>query len=307
MKYKQALNIGTQAEGTIQCTYAVIYGSNKKPLFALQRKDFDSQTSYFDYKRNTGYDLNNTPEWDESDKQTSFLGAQQQFGDLNKFDVNVSSRNIFVYTGAGKEGILTWQSRGDGGLLENAPTGLIDFDLPLVAVEKYSSDTLVPAKLLYEAVEYIKKTISTAKKARKYEIWERDTRTGETRKLQEQYTEPDESTFKPKTGKEIYVQINEKGLEPRWQELIDRINNNSVVYVKPAAFRWEVTQLRNVDNLDVDADGTITAEKNGNVVEIDPESSLGKLAAAKAKLAQAEQNYKRAQAIVAAAGAISII
>ena len=38
MKYKAAFNVGSQIEGTIQCTYATLYNKNGKALFTIQSK-----------------------------------------------------------------------------------------------------------------------------------------------------------------------------------------------------------------------------------------------------------------------------
>lgn len=260
MKYKQALQIGTQAEGTIQCTYAVIYDNNKKPLFALQRRCFESQKAYYRYMQEDAHDYFDS----------------QKFSDV-----------ILVYTGDGKEGILAWQDRGDGGNLENAPTGLLDFDLPLVAVTGYSDQTYVPAKLLSPAVAYIKKTIASAQHRNKYILWEIDEETEEQRKLGEQWTMPniDKLNKTAQKGKKIDYTIETKHLAAKWEDLLARINADDVVYVKPAAFRWEVTKLKQ---------------------NPDTEESR-ELREAKTRMEIAKQKYDAAKAVLVAAGLTNLI
>ena len=62
MKYKAAFNIGSQIEGTIQCTYATIFDATGRALFSIQSKvsnklmaaitqtgDRESMEMYFDF------------------------------------------------------------------------------------------------------------------------------------------------------------------------------------------------------------------------------------------------------------------
>ena len=126
MWYRQALAIG-RAEGTIQCTYAIIYNASGKKLFALQRRNFEDQVAYVE--------------------------SNQIRDDLIVVDTQTY----------GAEGIIAWQAdaRTPDGFVD---TGYIRFDLPLVIANEYSQDKLVPVKLDYNAIAYIKRTLSTAKK-----------------------------------------------------------------------------------------------------------------------------------------------
>lgn len=279
MKYKEALGLGYQAEGTIQCTFAVIYDQNKKPLFALQRRNFQGETPFDMFAAGEAYYKYLQNGWSESD------GGDHP----NIFDGQQSDGEIFVYTGYGREGIIAWQDHDYNFKYDGAAAkGLITFDMPLVVVDQYSSDTLVPAKLLYPAVEYIKKTLASCKNKTKYVLWEKDPKTGETRKLGEQYEYPND--FEDENH---YITLNSKGLYPYWQDLYDRINANDVVYIKPAAFRWEVTKLRQ----------GVDAVNN----ETPTDSWLYQKKVAYDKMMQAKAKYDRMKLIAGAAGISNLI
>lgn len=285
MKYKEALDLGTQAEGTIQCTFAVIYDQNKKPLFALQRKQFCKKCVldryYTEYTSDMLYNKYLQNGWSESD------GGDHP----DIFDKQLSEDEFFVYTGYGREGILAWQAHDYNFKFDGAPKGLITFDMPLVVVDEYSDKELVPAKLLYPAVEYIKKTLASCKNKTKYVLWEKDPKTGETRKLGEQYEYP-----KDFEDENHYVTYNSKGLYPYWQDLYDRINDDDVVYVKPAAFRWEVTKLRQ-----------FTGDTTQVTEQTPKDSWLYQKKMAYDKMMQAKAKYDRMKLIAGAAGMSNLI
>ena len=129
MWYRDALNIG-RAQGTIQCTFAVIYDKEGKQLFALYRANLDELA-----KKYGGY-------------------AKQS-----------TDTKIIVDTGTfSQEGIVAWEmdrKMGDGTTVD---TGYILFDLPLVIASEHSDDRLVPVRLDYNAIAYIKRTLASAKK-----------------------------------------------------------------------------------------------------------------------------------------------
>ena len=257
MKYKQALTVGTQAEGTIQCTYATLYDKRGRALFSLQRKNFEQSDAYLEYLHEYGYD------------------GTAQYGD------NKTIAENYVYTADGQEGVILWDMHGRGQVdIDNAPTGLITFDVPLVAVDSYSPDRLVPCKLLLPAVEYLQRTIKSAKKVTKYTIYKinEDGTRGQT--VMETYTKPD---FDKLEEENCGCDIDPKALARTWEDLLKRINTNDVLYVKPAAFRWEITQVRT----------------NSNDLT-DPDSALGRMEAAKEK-------YEKAKAVLVAAGLTNLI
>ena len=143
MRYKQALSIG-KSEGTIQCTYAILFDKSGRKLFALQRKHFEDHIPR-NYLVNEGSD----------------------YGDF------WGDNMLIPYTGAGKEGVVLW----DGGsrTTDNTDTGYLTIDFPLVEAVQYSADKLVPAKLLYEAKTYLLRTITSAKVVKKQysERWQK--------------------------------------------------------------------------------------------------------------------------------------
>lgn len=129
MWYRDALKIG-RAEGTIQCTYAAIYDANGKMLFALYRENAQK--------------------------------LAERFGAYGKQSTN---DKIIVDTGTfSAEGIIAWEydKRLQSG--EYADTGYIVFDLPLVIADKHSDERLVPVRLDYNAIAYIRRTLASARK-----------------------------------------------------------------------------------------------------------------------------------------------
>lgn len=207
MRYRDALAIGT-SEGTIQCTYAILYGEEEyskkmgrkvhRHLFSLQRKIdgfnylpvatnwFDSQYSE-GQMRDLSSDNTQTATNIEYDPSRGYQGSG------------------YVYTGDGKEGIFRWgvsSNRFDEDKTDEMATGLIGFDLPIVKVTEYSEEKYVPAELLPDARLYILKTMEAARVLDKR--WE-----------------------------EMYKRI---------------LNYNGTVYVKPAAFNWQPVEVRNSAN-----------------------------------------------------------
>ena len=267
MKYKEALQIGTQAEGTIQCTYATIYDANHRPLFSLQRKNFDKSDAYWEFMREYG------------DGSTPGRESNQTIAEN------------FVYTADGQEGVILWDLHGRGQVdIDNAPTGIITFDVPLVVVDQYSEDQYIPCKLLYPTVEYLQRTIQSAKKVKKYTIYKLkdDGTLGDIVGIQ--YTKPKEEDLE--NGHCDY-RVDPKALPKVWEDLLHAINSDDTLYVKPAAFNWQITQIRVNFVTDEEA-------KEKGAVATDPTSALGILDAARKK-------YEKAKAVLVAAGLTNFI
>lgn len=257
MKYKEALQIGTRAEGIVQCTFATIFDRNGKALFSLQRKNFQDSPAYYEYMRQFGDE--GSPEY--GNRETTYS-------------------ETFVYTADGKEGIIVWDADAKGLNPDNAPTGLIMFDMPLVIADEYHEDRLVPVKLLLPAVNYLKQTIKSGKKATKYIIYRKNEDGTDGDVLQETYTKPDPDKLEEQG---CDYRIEPKALPVVWERLLKLINADDWVYVKPAAFRWNITQVRTVANENTD-----------------PNSALGRLAAA-------QKNLDKAKAVLIAAGLSNLL
>ena len=137
MWYKAALGFGN-SEGTIQCTYAIIYDADGNKLFALQRKGFE--------KRSGGM----------STQQNAWL--QEENGNGN-YDQDISNWGGLVYTGSSQEGLFYWDS--GSAMTDFATTGYLTIDFPLVLAKEWSGERLVPVTLLPEAVAFIKRTLTS--------------------------------------------------------------------------------------------------------------------------------------------------
>jgi hypothetical protein len=259
MKYREALQVGTEAEGTIQCTYATIYDKDGHALFSLQRKRFQDTEVYREMVMKYGQNYE------------------------GEYEGNTTFTDNYVYTGDGKEGIILWTTGrlttgGDGGA-NTAPKAIIDFDVPLVVVDRYSADRLVPCKLLYPTVEYLRKTVQSSKKFTKYVIYKVNADGTRGKNVQEQYNMPDLDVL---AAQHCDYEAIPLSLGKTWSDLLKHLNSNDTVYVKPAAFRWFITQVR------VNAVSPEDAAKNGGLAT-DPDSTLGRLEAARKKLEQAKK------------------
>lgn len=261
MKYREALQVGTQAEGTIQCTFATIYDKDGNALFSLQRKRFEDSDAYREMvmKYGEGYE--------------------------GEYEGNTTFTENYVYTGDGKEGIIMWADSahgltvgGDGGS-NTKPVGIITFDVPLVVVNQYSADKLVPCKLLYPTVEYLRRTIQSSKKYTKYVIYKVNSDGTRGKDLQIQYNMPDLEVLQAQHCNYEAIPLS---LGKAWEDLLKHINADKVVYIKPAAFRWFITQVR------VNPVSPEDAAENGGLAT-DQDSTLGRLDAARKKLEQAKK------------------
>ena len=218
MWYRQALAIG-RAEGTIQCTYAIIYDKSGEKLFALQRKNFEDKL------------------------RADGLSKERSEGD---------QRNIVVDTYYGAEGIIAWQldAKTGGDFVD---TGYIAFDMPLVIADEHSDDRLVPVRLDYNAIAYIKKTLASAKEINAYVFYKvgADGKRVEDEKLfrltSEQRTKfKDQAAQKDADGLPLAETI--KDYHPRWLKLSQSLNDTDTFYVKPAAFDWQPVDTRHMNN-----------------------------------------------------------
>lgn len=206
MWYRQALAIG-KAQGTIQCTYAIIYDKSGNKLFALQRKNFEDKL------------------YNEA------LDSKRRGSDVN---------SIVVDTHYGSEGIIAWQlDARTGG--EFVDTGYIAFDLPLVIADVHSEDRLIPVRLDYNAIAYIKRTLSSAKQLNKYTITDKDGNVIEERWSLNQ-------TTKRGYEKKGYTITVTKDYHPRWLKLSQSLNDTDTFYVKPAAFDWQPIDVSHMND-----------------------------------------------------------
>ena len=228
MWYRDALAIG-RSEGTIQCTYAIIYDADGRKLFALQRKNFE-------------------------DEYNKYQGM---------YEYSDTQRTI-VDTGWGNEGIVAWEidQRTPDGAVD---TGYIAFDLPLVYAEEYSTERLVPVKLDYNAVAYLKKTLASAAPINMVALITMD----EWKAFKDDPDNYKPSVYKKMTGSEfariadhhkntdestvefegvVYHYETYKDYNPRWKKLTDMLNDTDTFYVKPAAFRWQPVDVSHMNN-----------------------------------------------------------
>lgn len=229
MWYREALAIG-RAQGTIQCTYAIIYDQDGKKLFALQRLNPASQKAADIMTRNGGK---------ESDPDSR----------------SVETWNLdLVDTSFGQEGIIAWQQDVRTENLDRVDTGYIVFDLPLVIAEEHSNDRLVPVRLDANAVLYIQNTLWATKTYTGYELYTKDlSRVIDSGKSNpnywgKTYTKDGVMYVDTKRNGTCIVQALLDYRKPHWAELIRRLNADEVFYVKPAAFDWQPIDVSHMNN-----------------------------------------------------------
>ena len=226
MRYKQALSIG-KSEGTIQCTYAIIYDAQGNKVFALQRKGFEKN-------------------W--------ISNAQKREDNYNRSTPDI----IVTYTGDGAEGIIGWDT-GNGAIIGDTATGYITFDMPLVAASEWSGETLVPVRLLFPAIEYMKRTLASAQEIA-LPIYYKFASPDDKAAAEEMLNNGDmsfegmavEKTELKRIGQKwrkeddsVILIAYRKGYNPIWENLIDNLNEDTIYYVKPAAFSWNPVDLSN--------------------------------------------------------------
>lgn len=211
MWYKYAMEYG-DCEGTIRCAYAMFYNEHGQRVFSLQRKNFDLQNM-------TAHHLDQHV---QNDPNYLYQWTQDSNGNA-------------VYTGAGKQGIFYWDAGGW------QPTGYMQINFPVVVAKKWSGEPLVPVTLSYESATYIKETINKAQKSWKFTIWnvyDKNTLDLLYTFYKKKYTEPYQDESK-------YIIQKEKGIHPLLAELKKGIDENTVFYIKPAAFVWHPINLDN--------------------------------------------------------------
>lgn len=223
MWYRGAMSFG-DSEGTIQCTYAIIYDKDGNRIFALQRK-----------------------KWEERLETKSLAWLQESFD--NGHYQYPNGFGSMVYTGAGQEGIFYWD---DGNIYTgNTTTGYLTIDFPLVVAKEYSTERLVPVRLLPEAVAFIKKALANGqKKTWVYNVYNNNN--GEKGELVETYYYAEALKHATGINHEQWLRDNKDGRivtdkyiiesaqvpDPRFEKVRNRINESETFYVKPAAFNW---------------------------------------------------------------------
>ena len=210
MWYRDALSIG-KSIGTIQCTYAELFAdpNGQQKVFSLQRKKLWNMTQHERYELDHKY-----------------------------YQVDMSWNT---------EGIVAWDLLGNNksGVV---PEGYIVFDLPLVIADVHSDDRLVPVRLDYNAVDYIKRTLRATKMRPYYVVYDNPE---DPQIIRQTFFKPE--TYTDKKGRlrtrkdDYYVAIYEK-ISDRFEKLAKMLNENDIFYVKPAAFRWMPIDVSHMNN-----------------------------------------------------------
>lgn len=223
MTFREALHIGSKAEGTIKCTYATIYDATGKGLFSLQRE-----------KASRGYE---------------YRGGYSDGASMS--DVDLVELNNGV-----------WFNEG-GTYRDTDIAGKVSYQLPMVRVTAESTDRLIPATLTAEAIDIITAALSKMKatKFTVWKVWKVDLPSGKAgRRVEVEHmyhlTSGKELYYHRLEDEYFRYEItSENVINPRYQALIDILRTKGTVYIKPAAFDWQALDVNNAVIEQIDTDG----------------------------------------------------
>lgn len=227
MWYKNALNIG-DAEGTVQCSYAVLYEDPKgeKPLFCFRRKHFELSDFVADLHRNNAGNYSFDPKWADSEDE------------------------VANYTGWGREILLGW----DDNRALREPSVYATIDFPLVIAKEYSSEKLVPVRILGVALAYLKQSLMYAK-LRNYSVAVNSA--GEVVEMHLLGHKAGDDKWYARCASDPKLKgckiIDKTDISPRYLKIREMLSEDRPFYVKPAAFFWHPVNDKN------------TRDENGNV------------------------------------------
>ena len=242
MKYREALNIGSKAEGAIRCSYATIYDKDQKPLFSLR-------------------------------KETA-VKMIDEYGE-GELTIIEKKPGFYIYDDAHYNGAQN--------------TFNVVGELPIVSVNQVSDERLVPAKVLPDAAYLIEDFIKEQARVIKYSVYrvyDVGTKAGQRKLMLETYKEPDSNKWKEQDTDKYHHEITEKYVQQkRWERLYEVLTNGEQVYIKPAAFNWNATDIYNA---------TITDEKGKTITLLD-------------YVSEAKEQLDKAKAVLLVAGAATII
>lgn len=219
MKYREAFAIGSVCEGTIQCTYATIYGADGKGLFSLQRSKASRAYTYTSYGGAIITNLGDDVYFDNSQGATSNRDAEIGGGvrvDLPLVYITETSDDTLVPAYLTEDAI--W---------------IITKALEKMRVNRYT---------IYRVADY-----TTSKQ-------EKGTRVA----VQTQYYAPDMKQWEMDNSDHRYhyeVEVEKDIISPKYKKLIDIISTRGTVYIKPAAFKW--IPMDEMNSTIVDANGKV--------------------------------------------------
>lgn len=224
MRYKEALNIGTQCAGIVQCTYATIYNSQGRALFSLQNKD----------ARYDGYVYTN------ADKENH--SVVYQVSDELYFAEQLISSQGYIQDNHG-----TALAEGANAFINKA------LQLPIVVATEYSPERLVPAMLTEQAVDFLKRACERIR-GHVYIIYlsSSPNEVKDPKEFARQYTKPTDKQLRQisvaNQNCKVYYEI-QPSIAKKYLDLISILESGEEVYVKPAAFCWIPTEIKAVDDI----------------------------------------------------------
>ena len=253
MEYREALHIGSKADGVIKCTYATIHDAQGNRLFSLQNVNAQYGVTY-----EGGY----------------------REGESTKQDMIITQLTPDVYFADSGFGGVT---SGDADI-----RGGITMKVPLVEITTISNARLVPAKLTTEGKKLI---IDACKDVRAYRYTIKaivNSPSGETTAtIQTTYTMPTQEQLNQiqaaKKAIKVWVETDYV-VNPRYEKLAEVLESNQTIYIKPSAFDWHATDIKN----------TTIVDQDGKTIDLD------------AAIAQAKKRMDSAKALLAGAAITNI-
>ena len=222
MDYREALHIGSKAEGVIKCTFARLYDrpvskeeQNLKYLFSLQRRNAGKLVYY--------------PNGDMS-------VAPQLVADGNR------------------DGVWFEHADEDGYIAIDLPIVTVSEIADGVVVPAQFTPEAV--EILRDAMSKVK-----ARKFTVYRVWDVDTpgkKKDEREAMQSTYTwsQAWENSWKAKDTDNYHHEVaSETVVNPRFERLIEIVESGEPIYIKPAAFEWYPLDVKNTTIIEKGEDG----------------------------------------------------
>lgn len=222
MTYREALHIGSKAEGIIKCTYATIYADEKTPLFSMQRV--------------------------KAIKGIVFENGYSDEANLNDAQIVQLSPNLYWVDGGSRYG------GADARVSVEFPM----VQVTSVENSRLVHATLLPeaVAIIQDSLR------NATSKAYKFTIWRvalqdmPGAKAGTRRKVREQWKQPTVLELQALRTEKWNVEVtSEYMLQPRYEKLLEILGTTREVLIKPAAFDYEPTDINNATVTEYDEDG----------------------------------------------------
>lgn len=217
MDYKDAFAIGSRAEGFIKCHYAELYSPTLGKLFSLQDADFSTKNAAA-----MEFDGKQTKNGEKADKQS---GSDMQVYDRNEYSGNINDLIATIYY--------------DIPIIEASE--FMDYDETLPKLKR-----LVPVRLTSYVRKYLIQKLSKNTRTLYTVYMVNANNKDERHEIVQTYDRKRAYSYKDTDWWHYEVVVDPAKVLPKYQALIDGINENGVFYVRPVAIDWIPTDIQNI-------------------------------------------------------------